>query len=47
MINQLEFSESQKLLPFADKVYDNDIDFKNDVKAILGTYLSILSETIL
>ncbi|MBT7815187.1 MAG: MFS transporter, partial [Polaribacter sp.] len=35
-INQLEFSESQKLLPFADKVYDNDIDFKNDVKAILG-----------
>jgi len=35
-INQLEFSESQKLLPFVDKVYDNDIDFKNDVKAILG-----------
>ena len=38
-INQLEFSESQKLLPFADKVYNNDIDFKNDVKAILGNKL--------
>jgi len=35
-INQLEFSASQKLLPLADKVYDNDIDFKNDVKAALG-----------
>ncbi|ARV06133.1 MFS transporter [Polaribacter sp. SA4-10] len=35
-INQLEFSASQKLLPLADKVYENDIDFKNDVKAALG-----------
>jgi len=35
-INQLEFSESQKLLPLADNVYDNDIDFKNAIKAALG-----------
>lgn len=35
-INQLEFSESQKLLPYADKVYENDVDFKNDIKTALG-----------
>ena len=35
-INQLEFSESQKLLPFANKVYENDLDFKNEIKAVLG-----------
>ena len=35
-INQLEFTESQKLLPFANAIYDNDIDFKNDLKAALG-----------
>ena len=35
-INQLEFSESQKLLPFADKVYESDIAFKNDLKVVLG-----------
>lgn len=35
-INQLEFSESQKLLPFANKVYENDLDFKNEIKAALG-----------
>ena len=27
-ISQFEFSNSDKLLPFADKVYENDIDFK-------------------
>tara|TARA_B110000003_G_scaffold111447_1_gene114083 strand:+ start:25308 stop:26852 length:1545 start_codon:yes stop_codon:yes gene_type:complete len=36
-INQLEFSESQKLLPLAGKVYENDIAFKNELKAVLGT----------
>ena len=35
-INQFEFSDSEKLLPFADKVYDNDVDFKNDLKTVLG-----------
>jgi len=35
-INQFEFSDSEKLLPFADHVYDNDIDFKNDIKSALG-----------
>ena len=36
-INQLEFSESQKLLPFADTIYESDIAFKNDLKAALGS----------
>ena len=35
-INQFEFSYSEKLLPFADQVYDNDIDFKNAIKSALG-----------
>jgi sugar porter (SP) family MFS transporter len=35
-INQFEFSDSEKLLPFADKVYDNDLDFKNELKTALG-----------
>ncbi|EDP71395.1 sugar transporter [Flavobacteriales bacterium ALC-1] len=35
-ISQFEFSGSQKLMPFADKVYDNDIDFKNEIKSALG-----------
>ncbi len=35
-VNQLQFSDSEKLLSFTDKVYDNDVDFKNDVKTALG-----------
>lgn len=35
-INTLKFSDSDKLKPLADKLYDNDIDFKNAVKYILG-----------
>jgi MFS family permease len=35
-INQFEFSDSEKLLPFADKVYNSDVDFKNDLKTVLG-----------
>ena len=35
-ISQLEFSESDKLFPLADKIYGNDIDFKNDIKSALG-----------
>tara|TARA_B100000809_G_scaffold208721_1_gene211507 strand:+ start:2464 stop:4005 length:1542 start_codon:yes stop_codon:yes gene_type:complete len=35
-INQFEFSDSQKLLPFVDTLYESDVAFKNDVKAALG-----------
>jgi len=35
-IDQLEFVESQKLLPLIDKVYMEDVAFKNDLKDILG-----------
>lgn len=35
-ISQFNFTDSEKLLPFADKVYDNDIDFKNELKSALG-----------
>ncbi|PQJ82888.1 sugar porter family MFS transporter [Polaribacter glomeratus] len=35
-INQFEFAESQKLVPLADKIYENDLDFKNEIKAVLG-----------
>ena len=35
-INQFEFSESKKLLVFADKLYENDVAFKNDIKSVLG-----------
>ena len=36
-INQFEFSDAEKLLPFADKLYDNDVEFKNELKEVLGT----------
>ena len=36
-INQLEFSDSQKLLPFANKLYQSDVEFKNELKEILGS----------
>lgn len=35
-INQFEFSDSQKLGPLADTLYDSDVAFKNNVKAALG-----------
>ena len=35
-IDQLEFAESQNLLPLIDKVYMEDVAFKNDLKDILG-----------
>jgi SP family arabinose:H+ symporter-like MFS transporter len=34
--NQFDFFESQKLLPFADKRYKNDVTFKNDIKVVRG-----------
>jgi len=36
-INQFEFSDAEKLLPFANKLYDNDVEFKNELKEVLGT----------
>ena len=36
-INLFEFSDAEKLLPFADKLYDNDVEFKNELKEVLGT----------
>lgn len=36
-INQFEFLNSEKLISVADKVYTNDVDFKNEIKTILGT----------
>jgi SP family arabinose:H+ symporter-like MFS transporter len=35
-IAQLDFQDSQKLISIVDTAYDNDIEFKNDVKALLG-----------
>ncbi|WOC40335.1 sugar porter family MFS transporter [Polaribacter sp. HL-MS24] len=35
-INQFDFQNSEKLAPFAGKVYQSDIAFKNDVKSVLG-----------
>jgi|TARA_B110000908_G_C10224613_1_gene437241 sugar porter (SP) family MFS transporter len=35
-INQFDFSDSEKLLPFADKEYANDVDFKAVIKTALG-----------
>ena len=36
-INQFEFVNSEKLISVVDKVYTSDVDFKNDIKSILGT----------
>ena len=36
-INQFEFSNSNNLVSIVDKVYTNDVDFKNEIKTILGT----------
>jgi MFS family permease len=36
-IDQFEFTNSSNLVSIADKVYTNDVDFKNELKALLGT----------
>ena len=36
-IVQLDFEGVSKLEAYANKLYDNDVDFKNDMKAALGT----------
>ena len=35
-VSQFNFQDSQKLRSLVDKVYDNDIDFKDDLKRTLG-----------
>jgi MFS family permease len=36
-IAQFETFDQSKLIEFSDKKYDNDLDFKNDMKSALGT----------
>ena len=36
-IHQFNFSDAEKLMPLADKTYENDVAFKNDLKEALGT----------
>lgn len=36
-VDQFEFSNSNKLNSVVDKVYTNDVDFKNELKSIIGT----------
>jgi SP family arabinose:H+ symporter-like MFS transporter len=36
-IHQFNFSDAEKLVPIADKTYENDVAFKNDLKEALGT----------
>ncbi len=43
-IAQFEINESTKLQPFANKIYDNDIDFKNEMKAALGNQVYAKNE---
>ena len=35
-IESFEFQEASQLLPIQDKLYENDTDFKSEVKSILG-----------
>jgi SP family arabinose:H+ symporter-like MFS transporter len=43
-IAQFETIENSKLEPFADKVYTNDVDFKNDMKSALGNQVYAKNE---
>lgn len=43
-IASLENIDTNKLTPFADKIYDNDLDFKRDMKAGLGTQMYAKNE---
>jgi sugar porter (SP) family MFS transporter len=36
-VNQFEFLNSKKLISVIDKIYTNDVDFKNEIKTILGS----------
>lgn len=43
-ISQLENIEISKLEPFVDKIYTNDVDFKNDMKSALGNQVYAKNE---
>lgn len=43
-ITQLENIENSKLEVFANKIYDNDLDFKNDMKSALGNQVYTKNE---
>ena len=43
-IAQFEDVEINKLAPFADKLYTNDVDFKNDMKSALGNQVYAKNE---
>jgi MFS family permease len=38
-IEGFQFVDANKLEPFANKVYENDIDFKNEMKSVLGNQI--------
>lgn len=38
-ITELKFEGANKLSSYVDKVYNNDVDFKNDMKAVLGNQI--------
>ena len=38
-ITELKFEGANKLSSYADKVYTNDVDFKNDMKSVLGNQI--------
>ena len=38
-IGQFQFVDAKKLEPYVNKTYDNDIDFKNDMKSALGNQI--------
>ena len=35
-VSGFTFEDSEKLTPFVNKLYTNDVEFKNDLKAALG-----------
>lgn len=43
-IEMFEFADKSKLTLLADKVYDNDLDFKNDMKSALGSQVYAKNE---
>ncbi len=43
-VSKLENLDTQKLDAFANKMYDNDLDFKNDMKAALGNQIYTKNE---
>ena len=38
-ITELKFEDANKLTSIVDKVYTNDVDFKNDMKSVLGNQI--------